>query len=714
MTSSTTLPGSAPLTTGSPPSRGAGGWIRQPACVHQVFTCAGLAQQVADASDREDSGAQRVTAACQSRSALTWRSHASEVPQYLDPGHCRSSARRGHTLPAHLRCPLREARGQQCPGPAHVVVVMEENHSYSDIIGNTTDAPYINSLAGQGALMTSSYGVTHPSEPNYMALFSGSTDGLTADTCPVSAGNTANLGSELLAAGDTFKGYSEGLSSTGSTSCTSGEYARKHSPWINFSNVPASDSLPFSSFPTNYSTLPTLSFVIPNLDDDMHDGTIQQADSWLDTNMSAYATWAKANNSLLIVTWDEDDYTENNQVPTIVVGQQVKPGSYDETINHYNLLATLEAMYGLGQVGSSSGLSPITDIWTGSGGSGPANTVTVTNPGTQTATAGSAASLQVNAADSASGQTLTYSATGLPAGMSISSSGLISGTPTTSGTDSVIVTATDSTGASGSAAFSYTVNPASGADTVTLANPGSQTATVGTAASLQLSGADSASGQALAYSATGLPPGLSIGSASGLISGTPTTAGTYNVALTADDTTGASASTSFTWTVNAATASGCTASQLLGNPGFETGAITPWTSTDGVLSQSSSQSPAHSGSWLAWLDGYSAAHTDTLAQTVTIPATCKNATFSFWYEVQSSTAAAGNTLAVNVLNSSGTVLGTLTTVTGAQNSSSYAQYSVTGNLDAYIGQTVTLQFTGTEAAAGDTSFFVDDNALNVS
>jgi len=251
------------------------------------------------------------------------------------------------------------------PTPAHVVIVMEENHSYSDVIGDTADAPYINSLASQGALLTSSFGVTHPSEPNYMALFSGNTDGLTADTCPVSESTKANLGSELLAAGDTFKGYSEGLPKTGSTTCTSGNYARKHSPWINFSAIPTSDSLPFTSFPSssNYASLPTLSFVIPNLNDDMHNGTIAEADSWLKTNMSAYATWAKANNSLLIVTWDEDDYTENNQIPTLFVGQSVKPGTYDETVNHYNVLATLEQMYGLTEVGASTTATPITDIW---------------------------------------------------------------------------------------------------------------------------------------------------------------------------------------------------------------------------------------------------------------------------------------------------------------------------------------------------------------
>jgi hypothetical protein len=249
------------------------------------------------------------------------------------------------------------------PQYSHVVVVMEENHSYSDIIGDTTDAPYMNQLANSGALMTSSFGVSHPSEPNYMALFAGSTFGLSSDKCPVNEGTTANLGSELLGAGYTFAGYSEDLPSTGSTACTSGDYARKHSPWVNFSNVPAADSLPFTSFPTDYSTLPTVSFVIPNLQDDMHDGTISQADTWLNDNLSAYATWAQSNNSLLIVTWDEDDYTENNQIPTIFYGADVTTGTYDENINHYNLLATLEQMYGLNEVGSSSGATAITDIF---------------------------------------------------------------------------------------------------------------------------------------------------------------------------------------------------------------------------------------------------------------------------------------------------------------------------------------------------------------
>ncbi|HXC85406.1 MAG TPA: putative Ig domain-containing protein, partial [Trebonia sp.] len=187
------------------------------------------------------------------------------------------------------------------------------------------------------------------------------------------------------------------------------------------------------------------------------------------------------------------------------------------------------------------------------------NTVTVTNPGSQTGKVGTAASLQVQASDSGSGQTLSYSASGLPAGLSINSStGLISGTPTTAGTSSVTVTATDGTGASGSASFSWTISSSGTTNTVTVTNPGSQSGTVGTAASLQVQASDSASGQTLTYSASGLPAGLSINSSTGLISGTPTTAGTSSVTVTATDTTGASGSASFTWTISSSgTSSSC-------------------------------------------------------------------------------------------------------------------------------------------------------------
>jgi hypothetical protein len=97
----------------------------------------------------------------------------------------------------------------------------------------------------------------------------------------------------------------------------------------------------------------------------MHDGTIQQADSWLQMHLMAYATWAKNNNSPLIVEWDEEQGTTNNHIATIVVGAMVKPGKYGETINHYNILLTIEDMYGLTHLGGSAGAKAITDVWKG-------------------------------------------------------------------------------------------------------------------------------------------------------------------------------------------------------------------------------------------------------------------------------------------------------------------------------------------------------------
>jgi PKD repeat protein len=255
------------------------------------------------------------------------------------------------------------------PRPDHIVIVVEENRSEQNILGNAS-APYINSLATSGANMTRFFAETHPSQPNYLALFSGSTQGVTDDSCPHTFG-AANLGSELLGAGVGFAGYAETMPSAGYTGCTSGKYARKHNPWVNFSNIPTGSNQPFTSFPSDYSQLPAVSFVIPNLDNDMHDGTIAQGDAWLQNNLDGYVDWAQTHNSVFALTFDEDDNGHNNQIPTIITGQRVQSGQYAVQANHYNLLRTIEDAYGLAPVGASATANPILDIWTSPSGDQP-------------------------------------------------------------------------------------------------------------------------------------------------------------------------------------------------------------------------------------------------------------------------------------------------------------------------------------------------------
>lgn len=277
------------------------------------------------------------------------------------------------------------------PQPDHVVVVIEENHTNSQVIGNPS-APYINALAAsatfQAAYFTSYYAVTHPSQPNYLALFSGSTQGVTDDSCPLTF-SSPNLAGALATAGFTFAGYSEDLPALGSLVCNaggSGGYWRKHNPWADWQesgSLPATINRPFTDFPPgpDYSTLPTLSIVVPDQDHDMHDGTVAQADTWLQSNLDGYLQWAQSHNSLLILTWDEDDSSSSNRIPTLFIGPMVCPGTYGELTGHYGCLRTLEDMYGLAYLGNSAAAAPITDCWA------PCPTATPTStPGTPTVT----------------------------------------------------------------------------------------------------------------------------------------------------------------------------------------------------------------------------------------------------------------------------------------------------------------------------------------
>ena len=259
--------------------------------------------------------------------------------------------------------PAAHAGTPPLPRPTLVVLVIEENRAFGEIIGSK-DAPYINELAQRGALLTQSYAIGHPSEPNYVALFSGDTQGVTDDSCPHRY-DKPDLASALSKHKLSFAIYSESMPSEGFVGCGTPDnlYRRKHNPVPDFSDAPASANKPMSAFPSDYSKLPVVAFVVPNMMDDMHDGTVKQADDWLKSQLDGYAKWAAAHDSLLIVTWDEDDNSSNNRIPTLILGAGVKPGQYGEHVTHYDVLRTLADMYGVDAPGKAADAHPITDIW---------------------------------------------------------------------------------------------------------------------------------------------------------------------------------------------------------------------------------------------------------------------------------------------------------------------------------------------------------------
>ncbi|HEY3557739.1 MAG TPA: M4 family metallopeptidase [Kribbella sp.] len=239
---------------------------------------------------------------------------------------------------------------------------------------------------------------------------------------------------------------------------------------------------------------------------------------------------------------------------------------------------------------------------------------------------------------------------------------------------------------------------------VTVSNPGNKTGTVGTALSpftLTASGGTAP----YTWSATGLPGGVTIGSSTGTVSGTPTASGTFNVTATATASAGGSGSTQFTITVSGGT--GNCSGQKLGNPGFETGTAAPWTASAGVVDNSTSQ-PAHSGTWKAWMDGYGTTHTDTLSQSVAIPSGC-SATLSFYLHIDSAETTTSTQYDKLTVKAGST---TLATYSNLNKASGYSLKSF--NLSSFAGQTVTISFTGTEDSSLQTSFVVDDTGLNLS
>lgn len=269
------------------------------------------------------------------------------------------------------------------PRPDHIVIVIEENKGFQQVM-DTEDAVYLQSLIKQGASLTNMHAFHHPSQANYYELFSGNSQGIKGDGCPKERFTASSLGGLLNAKSDgdkklSFAGYAEDLPLEDFKSATFKEFcenhkkcfALKHTPWLGFEDSYAS-TRDFSAFVPS-DDLPTVAVVVPNLQNDMHDGSIQCGSEWLEKHIKPYVDWVEKHNSLLIVTWDEDNHKSlhpittkppQNQIPTIFVGPMVKPCSQsDKQYTHYDLLRTIEDIYSLAHLGATESAKDIDDVW---------------------------------------------------------------------------------------------------------------------------------------------------------------------------------------------------------------------------------------------------------------------------------------------------------------------------------------------------------------
>jgi len=268
----------------------------------------------------------------------------------------------------------------------HVVIVIEENTDYAQVLGDGVNAPFINELADGGVNFTEFHAITHPSQPNYIQLFSGDNQGVVSNTRPATyPWSVPNLGAALIAAGATFGGYSEDLPAIGDRDTTGTDvviggtsytlYRRKHNPWANWQAAEGTDPIPanqlrfdtnlrFLDFPADFTQLPDVAIVVPSQQNDMHDGTVRMGDDWLRANFAAYAQWARTHNSLLIVTFDEDNLSGPNKIPTVFYGAGLTPGTVNGTRwTLHNLLRTVEDMHATTHSGRAAKVQPITGIF---------------------------------------------------------------------------------------------------------------------------------------------------------------------------------------------------------------------------------------------------------------------------------------------------------------------------------------------------------------
>ena len=256
------------------------------------------------------------------------------------------------------------------PVPAfdHVVVIVFENKESTSVFGQRS-APTFNSYARRYAKLTRYYGVTHPSLPNYLALVSGSTQGITSD-CTSCVVDAMSLADTIEASGRTWKTYAEGLPASGFLGPYSGRYAKKHNPFAYFRDVaddPARRArlVPFSRLAPDLraGALPSFALVVPDLCHSMHDCSVSVGDAWLRSHVGRFL---KLPNTVVFVVFDEGGTSlgGGGHTAALALGTAVRRGSrFTGLTGHYGILRTVEQAWGLPPLGHSAHVSPVTGIW---------------------------------------------------------------------------------------------------------------------------------------------------------------------------------------------------------------------------------------------------------------------------------------------------------------------------------------------------------------
>lgn len=251
---------------------------------------------------------------------------------------------------------------------SHVFLVVEENHSFTEVIGNSS-MPYLNSLASKYGLAKQYFANAHPSIPNYLVLTTGQMETLN-DNFSGTIGDD-NVVRELVSAGKTWKAYEESIPSAGYLGGDAPPYVRRHNPFSLLSDVQkdssqAANIVPFTQFATDLAndSFPNFSFIVPDVNNDAHDGTLAAADSWLQSNIAPLiASSTFQSSGLLVIIFDESELTDldhgGGQVAAVIVSSKSKPNFQSQTLyQHQSALRLVLAALGVDKFPGQAATAP--------------------------------------------------------------------------------------------------------------------------------------------------------------------------------------------------------------------------------------------------------------------------------------------------------------------------------------------------------------------